>query len=305
MGKILFVFLVLLTSQLALAGPRVGNGGDAFDYQTTGQGYQYFDILEYGESFEPSDLPEYILIADRLKELESIAPKTAKFLESLFLSPWILWSFVEPSLVEVPPTGSSKLIITSQRVQAAIADTQKYTVQINKNVWQTLDAKSRAFLLLHEALWFADRSTMAYQYLNEEASFLDFHQRGYGGWSATVNVEKLPDFPFKSKALHRRAANVVNLNSIDTTSADIRRQTGFLLGKSFSEHDDASLRAVSNFICSNSGSVNLQTNVLFTARNAPGFIFKVNWFLVRSLKEAPYGSDKTALCTILQSESEQ
>lgn len=311
MKLLTFLTLNLLLTLSAQAVRETRNGADVFDYSSQGEGYKFFDILEYGDSFNPKDdLPEFRLIQKQIDDIKVFAPKTAHFLEYIFNEVPILWSFVEPELKSVPATGDTKLIITYQKIQAAISDVRHYTVQINKNVWKQLSEMSRAFLILHEALWFADRAEAAYEYFNPYASFhypkLDNSNINF---DYSIDIE-IDNFPRKKPESDRRvilaASDVVNLNDVTTTSTDIRRQTGYLMQTRFSNKSPKYRSAMRRFLCANTGSVNSSTRVFVRSSSNPNKDY-VSWIMNSTFKvewdnKPPFMSDKAPLCTIIRNE---
>lgn len=304
MKKMFFMLMMSMFTFSSYAGDK-GNGGDVFDYNSTGEGYKFFDAMEYGESFEPKSLPEFKMIQEQLDDLKVIAPQTVNFLEQIFSSYNILWSFVEPSLVDSPPTGESKLILTKDRVQAALSDVKKQTVQINQKVWNGLSPKSRAFLILHEALWFADRSEVAFLILNPNAKMTSryacsYNDRGYGD---QFIISKSDDAS-KEKEIHKKYSNLVCDDQSTSTSADIRRQTGFLMGKNFKGASKEISKQIAGFICNNSGRNS--SGILYTIidkRQRKEVIesYYAEGYMVTTFEKDFYAK-RAPLCTLLSNE---
>lgn len=257
----LFGTLVMIVAGMAdvtAAGPSSGNegghGGDVFDVSASGQGYQFWDVVEYGDAFHPSDLPEYVLIAKQFEIVKAKAPKTGAFLEFIMRNGG-LWSFVDPKLQELPPTGNSKLIITYNKVQAAITDVGTKTIQINRAIWNELPPRSRAFLLVHEALWIAEKSDLAFRYIDPKFMLVrTLAERPCPGADAPSEWNTLNEgytlWVGETRDVKR---TLINLDDISTTSANIRAMTGFLMNPSLNEY---SLEGVANILGSNTGRVN-------------------------------------------------
>lgn len=303
MKKMLLAMMILMLSLASHAGDK-GNGGDVFDYSSTGEGYKFFDAMEYGESFEPKSLPEFKMIQEQLDDLKVIAPNTVSFLEQIFSSYNILWSFVEPNLVDSPPTGESKLILTKDRVQAALSDVKKQTIQINQKVWNGLSPKSRAFLILHEALWFTDRSEVAFLILNPEAKMTSRYtcsSQGIYGREFSINKS---DSATKEDKIHEYVSNLVCEDMMTSTSADIRRQTGFLMGKNFKGASLGASKQIARFICNNSSQYSgdiLYTIIDKRKRKEATKSYRSEGYRVNAFGKN-YFSTKAPLCTLLSNE---
>ena len=131
MKKYLAVLCLILNMGTAFAGNEGANGGDAFDRTAEGAGFQFFDFIEYGDPFHPSQLTAFQVLRDRLDGLATKMPLTAEFLRHIFRG-GATWYFVNPELKEVKPTGETLLILTYKKVQLALADTEKRVILINR-----------------------------------------------------------------------------------------------------------------------------------------------------------------------------
>lgn len=114
---------------------------------------EVFDKLEYDKEFLVQDQEEFkTFISPKLDILKSKLPRTGRFLEQIMIrgiSP--RWYFVKYGLKPVSDASdTTKLILSFDRVQIAVNDGLK--VQIQEDFWKGLEPRSRAFLLMHEAL---------------------------------------------------------------------------------------------------------------------------------------------------------
>lgn len=217
------------------AGGLDGGGGDVFDKTSSGEGYQFFDVLEYGKSFSPEDLPEYQLVKDQFDKLEKKAPRTITFLRKVMKQN--LWSFVKPALKDFKASGGSNLVITYKKVQADITVPEKHTTQINQDVWDLLSREARAWLLVHASLWAAELASSSYHLFDKDVVF-----------------EPEDPNPWKLTSFH-----FINLKDITTTSENIRALTGFFMSPVISQ-ESYSLDDMVTFVEANSGRVNSNTN---------------------------------------------
>lgn len=188
-------------------------GGDVFDATLSGEGFLFFDTVEYGDSFDPAQLPEFEIVDSRLKSLASFLPQTVQFLRDTLAVAH--WSFVKPSLVSQATTGSSHLIITYQKIQAALTDAQRLTVQINKDVWSQLTADSRAYLIVHQLIWLAELSNKGY----EDLAPNDMTYRPNGGSFSKSDPSSGP-FATDSASIRRLVAMIMSKANLNATVGD-------------------------------------------------------------------------------------
>ena len=114
---------------------------------------EVFDKLEYDNEFLAQDQDEYrSYIAPKIDTLKTKLPRTGAFLEQVFIrgiSP--RWYFVRYGLKRIhDPSETSHLFLSSRRVQIAANDGIK--IQIQKTLYDSLEPKSRSYLLMHEGI---------------------------------------------------------------------------------------------------------------------------------------------------------
>jgi len=244
-SKAILGLLIILTVTAALgasayASGEASGGGDAFDQSSDGGGYAFFDVLEYGQPI-PSSLPEFRELETRLDRLNSKLPSAVGFIRRVIADQ--SWFFVKPKLKSVNASGQSNLVLTYNKVQAAITSPSTLITQINKRVWDSLDEQSRIYLLLHEAMWaviLSDRAidefTKAYCLAHPD-EICDPSAAGHFGRFTDVRNLR------------------VNLDDIVVTSEEIRTLTGILLSSRTTD-ESTSPEAIATLLKNSSGVFN-------------------------------------------------
>lgn len=223
---------------------EAGNGGDAFKEPTQGDKLLLLDTIEHKNPFNPSNEAAYKeFILSSINVLASKAPLAAEFLKYIFTAGGPAWYFVEHAITKVAMTGSSPIDLTlfsdgqvdadpnTYKVQVAKTDIDTNEVFIVKEYWDQFSPEEKAFELLHEALQWAERSRMAYEYIN--AAYNEIK----------MSVDTWSDF---------ETADLVEFKPV-TTSQKIRVLTGFLLAKPTIEAKD--VRNIFSTVRSNSAEV--------------------------------------------------
>lgn len=189
--KKLFVFILLASSSLVVAGDRIGNGGDVIvcpDQKTI-----LLDLFQGSDDWGFGPLPRQgkrdEIIAETLSEFSIVDPVIAgKFLrraiqindeltklETGELARSDLVKLTKNELVNIPDEGVAELPLGCKIVQAAIQNQStlpgevKFTFQ--RDTWLSMESDTQASLILHEVIYehmiysgeLASRST---RYLN-------------------------------------------------------------------------------------------------------------------------------------------
>lgn len=150
-------FAIAQNSAIARGGESHGGNGirlDKFiDGVKVGQAVELFDTMEYDKEFMPGEQPEYQdFIAPKLKILKGKLPRTGHFIETILLkglNP--RWYFVKYQLKKVQDASeTTNLIVAFEGVQIALNDGRK--VQVQETFYKELEPRSRARLLIHEAI---------------------------------------------------------------------------------------------------------------------------------------------------------
>lgn len=159
---LMILFFGFLSAPCAFAGNEShGGGGALINEKDLDAGVEIgdqkiaevFDVLDYDAEFVPSELKEFEShISPALATLKSKLPRTAHYLREIFsrgLAP--RWYFVKYKLKRVKEDWpSTNQILTFEHIQAALNDGVK--VQIQRSFWEKLEPRSKARLLVHEAL---------------------------------------------------------------------------------------------------------------------------------------------------------
>lgn len=212
-SRLLLLVVFCLASASAQASKFVGNGGDAFE--TANGQVKIFDEIEYSEAFHPVDEPAYQnIILPQIQKLAKRLPATAAYLKFIF-EQGAMWFLVDAKLKNIDATGTTNLIVTSNKIQAAV--TKNGITQISRDVKNRLSEQSFAFLMLHEALWSADADPKIMSLLGVVAA-LD-----------RSNVDE-----------YILVQPVKNLQ-ISTTSEKIRTLTGIMMNPMVDRYDAMSL----------------------------------------------------------------
>lgn len=253
----LLILAILCSAQNVWAGHE-SHGGYAFDraqeLSETKEPIQVWDVMEFGDSFSLSDIPEGKVLLGMLSDLnlriaKDLKTKESAAIESLqFLTQAIQFSFVTPDLKSVEPSGISQLEIppTYKRVMAASSDVKRGVTQFNKPIWEKLDQKSRLYLLLHEILWMAEKSPLLYTRQNPEliVKFIPVKDGEVVNLSfvAVTSEDRNPMFE-------------INLADISTTTQSIMAMTGFLMDTLKRQPEDLRVDALFSNILLNVGRV--------------------------------------------------
>jgi hypothetical protein len=145
-------FLAIAFTAEAKEGIVIKNGGDAVMVED-GK-FLTFDEVEYLEPFRPDSQGEaWDLIDARLKSLSAKLPKTESYLRRVMTGGVTLWWFVAADLREIDDHGDSVVLVDTQMKQ--LAANKEGVIQINKVLWDGMSPRSRASILLHEAMWTA------------------------------------------------------------------------------------------------------------------------------------------------------
>ena len=143
-------------SQAFAVGGVVNNGGDSV---TVGDTVKMFDEIECSDAFspdlstDPAISEAFHIISTRLTTVQTKLPTTGTYLRSVFSSGTALWCFVNAELKEVADEGPTSLVVSFEHQQIAV--NQRGVIKIRADLWQQMNATSRATLLVHEALWTA------------------------------------------------------------------------------------------------------------------------------------------------------
>lgn len=133
-------------------GIIVGNGGDSVIINDGT--IMSFDEVEYLEPFVPSSQGDAWQIIDtRIVGLDAKLPRTAEYIRRVMTGGDTLWWFVAATLHEINDHGDSVVIVTDEMKQVA-ANTDG-VIQINKQLYDAMSVRSRASVLMHEAMWTA------------------------------------------------------------------------------------------------------------------------------------------------------
>lgn len=152
MLKNLLFGLVICVPQTLLAGPdTVGNGDSAV---MVGNATMTFDVAECTEAFFPDSLgAPWTLVMAQINMLKAKLPQTAALIEGIYNDGATIWCFVTPPLRQIDDSGSTPVVINAERQQLAINSAD--FIRIHKDLWNKLDERSKASLLIHEMLWTA------------------------------------------------------------------------------------------------------------------------------------------------------
>jgi len=262
-GRRLFIFVFLLaplffSGEIAQATKFVGNGGDAFE---VGDGkIKIFDEIEYSRAFYPPDEPAYqTIILPQIEKLSKRLPVVAAYLKFIF-EHGAMWYIVDAKLKDVDASGSTNLILTSNKIQAAV--TKNGITQISRDVKDKLSIESFAFLMLHEALWSADADPKIMQLF---------------GPMASVNMTEGDDY--------YQIVPIQNLR-MSTTSEKIRGLTGILMNPMIDRYE---ARTLARLMEPNTGMAFDMISPVATGVSGRGFQMRfvgfTTWTLPFSLPE--------------------
>ena len=158
-NKIVFLALLLIT-QLAVAGDKTLNGGDAVVCRGVGgsESVELLDLYEakyrHGyrlETFAEQE-PELILRQVFYKPNPMLSPET--FRSSVEISMLIQ----EDSIPEVGDEGRVEIPSHCSLRQLAVWDDNDNRIYVHRELWARLDSMNKAALLLHEMIWKGERT---------------------------------------------------------------------------------------------------------------------------------------------------
>lgn len=153
--RIFFILASTLwhAASTALAqGVLVGNGGDSVIFSDGS--VMAFDEVEYLEPFTPDTQGEaWTIIDKRLTAIQAKLPHTSNYLRRILVGGDTLWWFVNAKLREISDHGQSAVIVTTEMQQ--IAANSDGVIQIYKSLWDKMTPRSKASIMMHEAMWTA------------------------------------------------------------------------------------------------------------------------------------------------------
>lgn len=219
-----FTALIIICISLQLSAQEnsvtpalsTSNGSEVFE-SATGS----IKILDQSESeiaFAPTETAAYKnVITPQIELIRTRFPLVASYIKFIFESNGA-WFFVTGSKLKdvIAPTSDS-LVVKATRIRAAV--TNDAISKINKSVWDSLDEKGQAYLLMHEMLWTAELS-------------IDV-------WEAFLGVKIEQAFAFRDEKSADQSVNYTPYgpvaeyfyleNQIFTTSYNVRTLTSLLL----------------------------------------------------------------------------
>ncbi len=124
------------------------NGGDGIGI---GGIVKAFAKVEYSEPFIPQNYKKSWNIIDiQLRKIAKHLPRSAAYLESMFIKGRLSWFLVEAKLKDVKDEGDTAIVLNVNKEQLAVNEGN--VVQIRKDLWEKMDDVNKAYCIVHEAL---------------------------------------------------------------------------------------------------------------------------------------------------------
>ncbi|MBI1859776.1 MAG: DUF1566 domain-containing protein [Deltaproteobacteria bacterium] len=228
-ASVVTIGLILLCTQSFAVEGSGSHGGDVFE---VGGATRVFDVLEYEKEFTPTEVAVYAqLIAPQIAELKKKLPRAGRHLEAAFIrgiKP--RWYFVKYKLKEIHDEGASYLVLSFQKTQIAVNSGR--VVQISQDLFDKLEARDSAYLLMHEAVISAigvDLVRDGSEVRSLAALFMHKNLKNFSTKDLVEEILTIVDEP-KSK-LQELAALDGGKSSVSATSAAFEDQSTLNDGK--------------------------------------------------------------------------